>query len=760
MPTETPEPKIDFRVYIGIVFFRWQVIAVCFLYCLLGGVLYLQLTPKKYLTVSRIAVYRDPMLTVPGHDPRWTSFQLHRHMLTDARFRERVVSGLLDEWGERVADRGRMALATQVRQEGGGILPTLWIGVTCRYKAYARAFLATLIEEHRGEWQNMQRRSRDSAGKLLEEELARLEEKIRESEDAVIEYQRLHDVARVAARGNVEGAYLGALVHRRHQLSTELMMLESQYPELKGESIGVISAVSRLTEDTGSVGGDAGPIAAAAENAAGAAGKAEKDDEGKGEGDEQVLGWSDLRVQVARLKADEQGLLANLTPDHPRIRELRKEIQRIENKLEVLAQIQLEDLKDRHRALTIQLKAIEAAEYRWQARDFLARQRRAEFNRVSSRVGRFENNYNRLYSRLHEMRVSEELKAEHFTVLEKPHTGPRPVWPDATKILLAAVAAGVGSGFGLALLIQVLDNKVQTIADVEDVLGVPFLGGVPFWVHSGLEKVVRPIVTEEHSSGAIEAYRALRTSILTVLARADEKIVLVTSADAREGKTLTALNLAIMIAQMDKRVLLADLDMRRGRLHRSLGVHKEPGITDVLREGRSLREIIVGTRIEHLYVAPTGGSVENASELLESTDVVSKFNQVLDEYDYIVCDTSPVLRVTDTVVLARQGLGSLVYVARVNHTPKPLVRYSLDMLKDARILGLIMNSIEMHKISSLYYSYQYPNYAYYSNAYAYGYDHYYSERPPGVRSVRRRASLRSRLAATLDRLRRTILPME
>ena len=66
-----------------------------------------------------------------------------------------------------------------------------------------------------------------------------------------------------------------------------------------------------------------------------------------------------------------------------------------------------------------------------------------------------------------------------------------------------------------------------------------------------------------------------------------------------------------------------------------------------------------------------------------------------------------------------------MYVARVNHTPKPLIRYSLDVLKDARVIGMVLNSIEMHKISSLYYTYQYPNYAYYSNAYSYGYSYAY-----------------------------------
>jgi tyrosine-protein kinase Etk/Wzc len=322
------------------------------------------------------------------------------------------------------------------------------------------------------------------------------------------------------------------------------------------------------------------------------------------------------------------------------------------------------------------------------------------------------------------MRIAEELKAEHFRVTEPVKTSGNPVWPDTFKILVTAIVLGLGSGLGLALLAQIFDNRLQTVKDVETDLGVPFLGGVPFWAHSGLERTIRPIVTEEHSAGAVEAYRALRTSILSALNRLNEKIVLVTSADSREGKTLTALNIAIMIAQMGKKVLLVDMDLRRGRLHRSLGLAREPGVSDALVTGRSLREFAVQTKVENLSLIPTGSSVDNASEILQSTSLVSVFLDVQNDYDYILIDTSPILRVTDTVILATQGVGVVLYVARVNRTPKPLIKYSLDMLGEARVLGLVLNSIEMHKISSLYYAYQYPNYAYYSNAYSYGYSYY------------------------------------
>lgn len=134
---------------------------------------------------------------------------------------------------------------------------------------------------------------------------------------------------------------------------------------------------------------------------------------------------------------------------------------------------------------------------------------------------------------------------------------------------------------------------------------------------------------------------------------------------------------------------------------------------------------------------------------------------VQDDYDYILVDTSPVLRVTDTVILATEGIGVVLYVARVNRTPKPLIRYSLDMLKDARVLGLIMNSIEMHKVSSLYYAYQYPNYAYYSNAYSYGYSYYdYGDDRRKRKRRPRRGDGGSRWQSALKRIKQSLLPIE
>jgi capsular exopolysaccharide synthesis family protein len=765
--------NFDVRIYLAILFFRWQTIAVCFLYALLAAVLYVHLAPKTYLTACKLLIHRDPNLQLSGEQSPWSSISSHIYLLQSEKLRLRVARELAPAWGEQMGSIEKMALPVAVGRVGG--FPSmLQLSVKSRNSAYGELFLTKLLEEHQEEWQSIQSESARSATRMLEEELTRLEEKIRLAEDDLIEYQRLHDIARVDARASMEAQYLSALMQRRNQLTTELMLLEAQFPLLKDANPAIIGDVSRLTRETGAV----QPVEAGSskDNGADEPDKPSAAESGlpkpvlpaeftsrqeSGEMAKAVEGWHNLRTELGKLQEEERDLASKFKPEHPQLMAVRKKIGEIQKQLRLGAEVEMGKLRDRHKALTIQLNALESAEYKWQAKNLLASQRQAELNRISSVVGRFENNYNTLYSRLHDMKVSEELKAEHFRTVESVATEDRPVWPDPLKILGMALVLGLGLGLGLAVTIQAIDNKIQSIHDVEGELNIPFLGGVPYWAHSGLEKTIRPIVTEEQSAGAVEAYRAVRTNLLNALEKVNEKVVIVTSADSREGKTLTALNVSLLVAQLGKKVLLVDMDIRRGRLHRSLGLPKEPGVTQVLRGLSTLSGAVVHTRFENLDLVPCGGMVDNAAELLHRTDLCDLFREVRDQYDYIFIDSSPVLRVTDTVVVANQKVGVVLYVARVNHTPKPMIRYSLGMLEDARVLGLVMNSIEMHRISSLYYSYLYPNYSYYSNAYEYGYNYqdYYGEGLGGRPRRRRRGGLAGKWDDAGRWIRKLFLPM-
>jgi capsular exopolysaccharide synthesis family protein len=743
--------SIDFRIYLGMILFRWQVITLCFLYSLLVGVVFLQITPKKYLTRVQIRSFTDPQLKIDVESP-WASIDRHRKLLESMQARNEAIEKLAPEWGEKLGDKRKMYMDLELKNISA---QSLRITVKSEYPQYAEALLTEILRIHEQMWDAARVSGSESGTLLLQKELDDLEERIRKAESAIFEFERLNDIRRVSLRAGEEDAYIGELVTQRRSIRTSLWMMEVEFPALRDADVGVIDSVGafRLTQSgklsfnprgnnvdplppdwnsipTGTSASETttpGTTPAPAPGAMTTPGGGPADDKAPSEGStpaERGLGWPAIRYELILLESKERGMAQNLKEDHPRLKQIRAQIAGLREQLQFHAELQFRNMMDNYRALQITHDALEAAEYKWQAVNWQRAQKLAELARLQAQLARYEKNYQTLYERLHDIKITEEMKAERFTG-GTPVSTQKPVWPDPTRILLIALGVGLGLGGGLALVAQIFDNKVQSIQDVERSLGIPFLGGVPFWVHSGLEKAIRPIVTEEHSVGAVEAYRALRTSIVSAMEKAGEKILIVTSADSREGKTLTALNTAIMMAQMHRKVLLVDMDLRRGRLHRSLGLEKEPGITNVLKGERTLRSIVVPTRIENLYLAPPGPPVEDAPELLQSAGLSSFFVEIQDEFDYIVCDTSPVLRVTDTVIFASQGVGVVVYVARVNHTPKPLIRYSLDVLKDARVIGMVLNSIEMHKISSLYYTYQYPNYAYYSNAYSYGYSYAY-----------------------------------
>lgn len=759
---EQSEP-IDIRLYIGMIFFHWKTIVVCFLYALLGGVLYIDFTAPQYEASCAISIYRDPLTTVTKAAGQWARPATHAQLLSSVDLRNRTVDKLFDKWSEQLGGRSAMELSVSARPGRSGVT----ISTKCVNREYAIEFLDTLLSIHEVQWRSKQQQSMSNAMKALLAEIALTEEKIEEVQNSIIEYTRLNDLTRQTIRAKVEEGFIKRIMNRRTALETELFMMETANPELKDSNLAVISAVDSMANgivSDKSSNLDAAGSARTSDDAwlkdafpedrevNGAAVNSRK---GKNIGDE-MTGMVALRLKLLSLKDEKAALEKNLTSEHPKVRSIDAQIKSVTDQLQHSAKLKLMSLRDKHKSMLILLKSLESMEYKWQAKRLQSMVKETELSKLKDQLTRYKKNYSTLYSRYHETKIAEETNTERFSIVRHATSSTKPTWPDPAKILLVAIVIGLGAGFGISFILQFLDNKIQTIKDVEKDLQIKFLGGVPYWVHSGLESTVRPIVTEEHSSGAVEAYRALRTVLITELAKLNEKIVFVSSADSREGKTLTTLNLAIMTAQMEKKVLLIDMDLRRGRLHRSLGVSKSPGVTDALKDKRVIKDIVISTRIENLYLAPTGKTYDGSSEMLQSADLMSMLVELQDDYDYIFVDTSPILRVTDTVIMTTLGVGVVLYVARVNHTPKPLIKYSLDMLKEANVLGLVMNSIEMHKISSLYYAYQYPNYAYYSNAYAYGYNYYnYGEQKGKAAKYRRKKPLQDAIKSSKRWFRNT-----
>lgn len=745
------QKKIDPRVYLGILVFRWKLIVLCFLLCLLGGVLYLEFTAKQYSTSARMLIYRDPSTQILSQTYHWTESQTHVNLLTSEGFKTKIVERLAKLWLPRLGGDPADLWPNYSAYLTGGDGITLILSIRNSHPAYARAYLREAIKEFQTQREVVKQDSYGSAARILEDELARLKEQIRSAEDDVIEYQRVNEMEYVQARGGIELGYLNQLVSRHQQLSTEKWMLEVQYPLLKGQSPEVIRDAMALTRETGAL---APPTAdgASGTNVAVTATPVFRTADQPG-----ASAVQEKRLRLARLERERKELSSNMQPDNPKLRALDEEITSVRRDLDLQAEAEYATVKQRASALDLQLDALDEAQRRWKNSYLMASRKGADLRQLQAAVARLEGMYNQLYNRLNELRIDQEIKGEHFAVVQPVRTDSKPVWPDPVKILIVMLVAGIGSGLGLAMVAYFLDDKVQSVSDVESIVGVPFLGGIPFWVHSDLTTRIRPIVSEQHRSGAAEAYRALRTNVLSAVEKAGKKVMLITSADSKEGKTLTTLNLAIMIAKTGKRVLLMDMDLRRGVLHKSLECERSPGIVDVLRDRRPVSEVVCATPHENLWFVPAGTVEKETSELLHAADVEKFLSDVIDKFDYIVMDSAPVLRVTDTVILANCPLVCVIYIAHANKTSKPVVKYSLDMLGDVHVIGLIVNSIEMHRISSLYYAYQYPNYAYYSYAYKYGYNYdLYDEH--GRRSG---AGRLGRVREAVSRwMRRTTLPAE
>ena len=710
------QKKVDPRIYLGILIFRWKLIVICFLYCLLGGVLYLQFAPKEYFTGATVMIYRDPSTQIESQSYRWTASQTHISLLQSESFVNRVVEKLARRWLKRLGGDTRELTPTYTVRQLGGPGIALRLGVRNSHPAYARAYLKEVIREFQVQRELVKQESYGNATRILEDELARLREKIRAAEDEVIEYQRVNQMEVVQAKGNLELGYLNQLVGRQQQLNTERWMLEVQYPRLKGQSKQMIETALSMTKATGEV-----PVVPAGITNEVPLGQAPPDF--KKEGGETTEAGLDIHLKLARLERQRAELAVSTLPENPKLRALDDEIAAMKKDMQLQADLEYAKVKDRMSAIGYQLDALDEAQRRWRNSYLMASKKGSELRQLQAAVSRLETTFTLLQTKMNDLKVDQEIKGEHFSVLDPVRTESVPVWPDPFKILITALVMGLGSGLGLAMVAFFLDDKVQSVTDVESAVGVPFLGGVPFWVHGDLVNRVRPIVSDQHRSGASEAYRALRTNVLSAVEKAGKKIILVTSADSKEGKTLTTLNLAIMIAKTGKKVLLLDMDLRRGLLHKSFEKERTPGIVDALRDGRPLTEVVVPSGQENLWFAPAGAVEKNTSELLHAADLEALFTPLVEQYDYILMDSAPVLRVTDTVILAGCPLVCVVYVARANKTSKPTIKYSLDMLGDVHIIGLIVNSIEMHRISSLYYAYQYPNYSYYSYAYRYGYNY-------------------------------------
>jgi len=202
----------------------------------------------------------------------------------------------------------------------------------------------------------------------------------------------------------------------------------------------------------------------------------------------------------------------------------------------------------------------------------------------------------------------------------------------------------------------------------------------------------------------MEAYRTLRTAILLSRAEKSPRTLLFTSAMHSEGKTVTTVNTAIVLAQTGVRVLLIDADLRRSRCHESLGVERGQGLTDILTGRREPHELIQSTSIPELFFLSSGDTPPSPTDLVGSKKMQDTLVTLLEQYDYILLDSPPVIAVSDAVLLSTMVEG-VIFVINVQATSKHLLREARARLHYARakMLGTVLNRTELQAGAYVYY---------------------------------------------------------
>ncbi len=281
---------------------------------------------------------------------------------------------------------------------------------------------------------------------------------------------------------------------------------------------------------------------------------------------------------------------------------------------------------------------------------------------------------------------------------------------------------GLALGIVVAFLRERLDDSLRSRGDLEDNAGAAVLAVIPK-VPGWKKKKETKVVTLEQRHGVVaEAYRKLRTSILFAAAQRQIRSIMVCSATAGEGKTTTAVNLALVLAEANKRVILLSADLRRPRAHRFFQLESKRGLSSVLAGEAKPWEVLLDPGVENLRIFPSGPVPTGPAELLQSDEMSELMAQLEERADFVIVDTAPLLLVSDALALAPL-IDATLLVADAENTSRWAVRQAREQLDevDAPVIGAVLNKFDPAKARTYpYYGYYY-GYGYrYGRAYAYG----------------------------------------
>lgn len=545
---------------------------------------------------------------------------------------------------------------------------------------------------------NLERRLTQSEGasEWLGDEYGNLTQQLNEAEHQLIEFKRKNNVLAVGLEDQQND-----LSSRHKKLADELNDVQVKLIELQAQR----SQFAKLSSDD--------PL------------------------NDVTPGVSDtpMMIKLKELYAEQYAKLVEIKgkylDKHPAVVAQQARVDAIKGDLTREAQLALKNVEARYASLVKQEKDLSAALDNTTKEALQLEQRAIEYNRLKRNYDRLAKLSDQVGGRERETSLAGHLKTNNARLLDAALVPSAAVAPNVPRAVGMSFALGLFLGIGLAFLLELLDSTVKTQDDVENAAGLAFLGLVPSIPLNGkapdapppaaLADVIRAgskdlYVLTHPKSAVAECCRAIRTNLLFMSPDKPAKTLLVTSASPQEGKTTTAVNLAITLAQSGLRVLLVDTDMRRPRLHKAFGIPANAdGLSRAIVGEAPVLDMIRETGVPNLSLLPCGATPPNPAELLHAERFKRLVAELAARYDRVIFDSPPVGAVTDAAILSRLTDGTLL-VAQCAVTSKDMLSRACRILSDdhVNLLGCVLNNLDITKQNSYGYGYYYSRYGYYS----------------------------------------------
>ena len=670
-----------FNRYRDLLIRKWWMLACGGLVGLVVGLLLWWWQPTTYLSVGRMIV--SIKLAIP--EGSVYSEELGNFLGTQAALMQ----------SRAVIERAQARLDSQTQRQPPvpvslrvSVSPKTSIFVleaSGRHPQQTRAFLQAAMEEYIKFKKEMRTQTSDTTVAGLTEQVLRLEKELRACQEDLVRFQCSNSVVLLQEQGNIAGNYLGAIHQRLAAAKAEEAWLQSLTPEQNLQQLAANTEGSSATP-VGISSGLAGTDRAEAFNA----------------------DYLKTRQELLLLQAQQQEWAEYLKPKHPKMVGLTAEIGRCERLLAILRQDSADRLESRKSSLAKLIEGLEQNVQEWNVKALEISRKSAEYQRLRANEQRVQALYDRLLSTLQTLDTNKEISPESVTLLE-PASPPFSDLRKPFRQLITAIAVALAISIGLVMLIDQVDDRLNSYTEVQHWFSEPILVQIPRQRPTSKNGAIPLLSQEDPRLAFAEAYRSLRSSLLYLESQGTRpKTLILTSSIPHEGKSLTSANLAITLAEGGARVLLVDADLRKGALHRLFAQpNPSPGLTEVFVGQCPWQEAVVPTQYPNLSLLARGAAAEGSSGSFVKPLVRDFLKTASAGFDYVLLDTAPILAADDVPSLAPQ-VDAVLFVLRAEHTPARIACAALNALysRQARVLGIIFNSVRT------------------SNADYYTYDHY------------------------------------